>query len=56
MNQLQSLQKMGGIKRLEQAFKLSDFTLELAKRNIIDSRKNKNDSEKILRELNRRLQ
>ncbi len=56
MDQQQSLQKMGGLKRLEQAFKLSDFTLELAKKNIIDIRKNKIFSKKVLRELNKRLQ
>ena len=46
---------MSGIKRLEQAFKLSDFTLEMAKKNILEGLRKKIDSKRVSRELNKRL-
>jgi len=35
IDKVQILRKMSGLQRLEQAFKMSDFTLELAKKNIL---------------------
>ncbi|OGK14232.1 hypothetical protein A3C98_00575 [Candidatus Roizmanbacteria bacterium RIFCSPHIGHO2_02_FULL_37_15] len=55
MNQLQILRKMTGVKRLEQAFKMSDFTLELAKQNIRESLGKKANPKRIAQELNKRL-
>jgi len=55
MNQLQTLRKMSGVRRLEQAFKLSDFTLELAKKNIQESLGKKAYPKRAAIELNKRL-
>ena len=55
MNQLQILRKMSGIKRLEQAFRMSDFTLELAKMNIREQLDKKVSPKRITKELNKRL-
>ena len=55
MNQLQILRKMSGAKRLEQAFRLSDFMLELTKKNIIETLGKKANPKRIAQELNKRL-
>ena len=55
MNQLQILRKMTGVQRLEQAFKMSDFTLELAKKNIVEGIGKKASPKRVAAELNKRL-
>ena len=55
MNQSQLLRKLSGIQRLEQAFKISDFTLELAKMNIREQLDKKVSPKRITKELNKRL-
>ena len=55
MNQLQILRKMSGLRRLEQAFRMSDFTLELAKKNILEKLGKKASPKRIAQELNKRL-
>ena len=55
MNQSQLLRKLSGIQRLEQAFKISDFTLELAKMNICEQLDKKVSPKRITKELNKRL-
>lgn len=55
MNQTQVLRKMGGLKRLKQAFKLSDFTLEMARKNIREKLGKKASSKRVTLELNKRL-
>ena len=55
MNQSQLLRKLSGIQRLEQAFKISDFPLELAKMNIREQLDKKVSPKRITKELNKRL-
>ena len=55
IDQLQILRKMGGVKRLEQAFRMSDFTLEMAKKNILEKLGEKANPKRIAKELNKRL-
>lgn len=55
MNQTQILRKMGGIRRLDQAFKMSDFTLELTKKNIREKLGKKANSKRVATELSKRL-
>ena len=55
MNQLQILRKMSGLRRLEQAFRMSDFTLELAKKNIVEGIGKKASPKRVAAELNKRL-
>jgi hypothetical protein len=54
-NQTHALKKMSGLQRLDQAFKMSDFTLELAKKNIVEKLGKKADPKRVAKELNRRL-
>lgn len=56
MNQSQILRKMSGVERLEQAFKMSDFTLELAKKNIREGLGKKANPKRVALELSKRLQ
>lgn len=56
MNQSMLLRKMTGVQRLEQAFKISDFTLEMAKINIQEGLGKKANPKIIALELSKRLQ
>lgn len=55
MRQSQILKKMSGIKRLEQSFLLSDFVLEIAKKNIRENLGTKTTTKRINSELAKRL-
>lgn len=55
VNQITILRKMTELARLQQAFRLSDFTRELARQNIIDNFQGKISHEKVDRALQKRL-
>lgn len=55
VNQAQILRRMSGIERMEKAFQLSDFVIELARQNIKSQLGKKATRKKIQEELRKRL-
>jgi len=55
MNQLTLLCKLTGNQRLEQSFALSDFTLELARKNVRENLNKRTSRIEILKKLKQRL-